>query len=143
MTGDSPTMRRLLDRVILVAGAGGIGSELARRYASEGARVVLGDIDLDGATRVVDQIREQGHSATAVHLDGADEESALAAVAECVDRSGEGQRRPGRRSGTGHFHLSSHTGPQRLRLLLLHGTLIEAVGVPEVELTGHHRAEIR
>ena len=36
---------RLAGKAIVVAGAGGIGSELARRYASEGAAVVIGDID--------------------------------------------------------------------------------------------------
>ena len=36
---------RLKGKVIVVAGAGGIGNELARRYAREGASVLIGDID--------------------------------------------------------------------------------------------------
>lgn len=40
---DEPSMHRLGGKVILVAGAGGIGAGLARRYAAEGARVVLGE----------------------------------------------------------------------------------------------------
>ena len=36
---------RLDGKVIVVAGAGGIGSGLARRYAAEGAAVVVGDIE--------------------------------------------------------------------------------------------------
>ncbi len=81
-------MRRLDGKVILVAGAGGIGGGLARRYAAEGAHVVLGDIDLDAAEQVADGIRERGGSATAVHLDGADEASARAVVATCVETHG-------------------------------------------------------
>lgn len=83
-----PTMRRLADKVILVAGAGGIGSALARRYAFEGARVVLGDIDLDAARTVTDDIVASGEEATAIRLDGADEASASAAVAACVELYG-------------------------------------------------------
>ena len=63
MSGDDVTMQRLQGKVILVAGAGGIGGGLARRYAAEGAHVVLGDIDLDGAEQVVADIRLQGNSA--------------------------------------------------------------------------------
>ena len=33
---------RLGGKVIIVAGAGGIGSGLAKRYASEGATVIIG-----------------------------------------------------------------------------------------------------
>jgi NAD(P)-dependent dehydrogenase (short-subunit alcohol dehydrogenase family) len=73
-------MQRLAGKVILVAGGGGIGDELARRYASEGARVVLGDIDFDRASAVAEDIRGAGNEATAAHLDGADEQSIAAAV---------------------------------------------------------------
>ena len=46
-----------------MAGGGGIGGELARRYAREGAIVVLGDIDLDATSEVVDEILEAGGQA--------------------------------------------------------------------------------
>ena len=81
-------MKRLQDRVILVAGAGAIGSELARRYASEGASVVLGDIDVSSAKAVANAIIHEGASAVAVHLDGADEQSIEAAVGLCRERFG-------------------------------------------------------
>jgi NAD(P)-dependent dehydrogenase (short-subunit alcohol dehydrogenase family) len=44
---------RLAGRTIVVTGgASGIGAACARRYAAEGASVVIGDLDADGAARV-------------------------------------------------------------------------------------------
>jgi NAD(P)-dependent dehydrogenase (short-subunit alcohol dehydrogenase family) len=81
-------MNRLRDRVILVAGAGAIGGELARRYAGEGARVVLGDIDGAEASAIAEEIAQAGGQTVATYLDGADESSIAAAVALCRDRFG-------------------------------------------------------
>ncbi|MSZ15020.1 MAG: SDR family NAD(P)-dependent oxidoreductase, partial [Actinobacteria bacterium] len=40
------TDKRLLDRVAVITGAGdGIGKGIARRFAQEGARVVIAEID--------------------------------------------------------------------------------------------------
>lgn len=75
---------RLDGKVILVAGAGGIGDSLATRYAAEGARVVLGDLKLDVAAQAVETIRQAGCEATAIALDGSDEASVAAAVAHCA-----------------------------------------------------------
>lgn len=74
---------KLEGKVLLVAGGGGIGGELARRYASEGAQVTLGDLDLDAARAVVSTIVEAGGQASALRLDGADEGSIAAAVVHC------------------------------------------------------------
>jgi NAD(P)-dependent dehydrogenase (short-subunit alcohol dehydrogenase family) len=81
-------MRRLDSKVILVAGAGSIGNELARRYAREGAAVVVGDIDEGVAQEVVEEIRGAGGEATATRLDGSDAESVQAAVALAVGAYG-------------------------------------------------------
>lgn len=53
-------MMRLEGKTILVAGGGGIGGGLARRYAQEGANVLLGDIKADAAAKVVDEITAAG-----------------------------------------------------------------------------------
>jgi NAD(P)-dependent dehydrogenase (short-subunit alcohol dehydrogenase family) len=74
-------MKRLEGKSILVAGGGGIGSELARRYALEGAGVVLGDINGDSARKVADEIVSAGGKAVGVQLDGADEASIAFAIA--------------------------------------------------------------
>jgi NAD(P)-dependent dehydrogenase (short-subunit alcohol dehydrogenase family) len=78
----------LAGKVILVAGAGGIGSGLARRYAAEGARVVLGDLNLDAAREVVGEVQREKGDATAVHLDGADEKSVSVAIEACRNTYG-------------------------------------------------------
>ena len=79
---------RLEGKAILVAGGGGIGSGLARRFAAEGAHVVLGDLSRGSAEAVVGEIVAAGGSAIATVLDGADERSAQAAVSLACDRFG-------------------------------------------------------
>jgi NAD(P)-dependent dehydrogenase (short-subunit alcohol dehydrogenase family) len=79
---------RLKGKVIIVAGAGGIGNELARRYAKEGAAVVLGDIDVTTAKAVADDIGRAGGSAVGVELNGADDSAIAAAVDLAVSRFG-------------------------------------------------------
>lgn len=79
---------RLKGKVIVVAGGGGIGGGLARRYAAEGAAVVLGDIDPALAKTQADEIAASGGTAVATMLDGGDEASINAAVALAVSRFG-------------------------------------------------------
>jgi NAD(P)-dependent dehydrogenase (short-subunit alcohol dehydrogenase family) len=72
-------MRRLEDKVAIVTGgAGGIGSATARRLASEGARVVVADIDLPQASEVAKGI---GAQALALAYDAAD----VASIKELVE----------------------------------------------------------
>lgn len=42
--------------VVITGGGGGIGAALARRFAAEGARVVLADLDADAVTAVAEEI---------------------------------------------------------------------------------------
>lgn len=79
---------RLKGKVIVVAGGGGIGGGLARRYAAEGAAVVLGDIDRTLAEAQAGEIVAAGGTAVATALDGGDEASINAAVALAVNRFG-------------------------------------------------------
>ncbi|MBM7564168.1 bifunctional aldolase/short-chain dehydrogenase [Paenibacillus sacheonensis] len=66
----------------ITGGAGGIGSETARRLVSEGAHVVLADLNLEGAERVAGEINEKfGEGrATAVKMDVTSEEAVMAAI---------------------------------------------------------------
>ncbi|WOX16626.1 SDR family NAD(P)-dependent oxidoreductase [Streptomyces sp. N50] len=69
-------MEGLKEKVVLVAGAAtGLGAASARRLADEGARVVVGDLDLDGARRTATAIGDAGGQAAAVGFDMADEAS--------------------------------------------------------------------
>jgi NAD(P)-dependent dehydrogenase (short-subunit alcohol dehydrogenase family) len=71
---------RLKSKVIVVAGAGGIGDGLAHRYAQEGACVVIGDIDGDVAEKAAKEIVTAGGNAIGITLDGADDPSIKSAV---------------------------------------------------------------
>lgn len=57
---------RFQDRIVIVTGAaGGIGSAIGARFASEGARVVVTDVNGEGAEATVERIAAQGGRARA------------------------------------------------------------------------------
>lgn len=52
---------KLQDKVVVITGSGGgIGAACAQRFAAEGAKVVVTDIDSDGVARISDLIRSVG-----------------------------------------------------------------------------------
>ncbi len=60
-------MRKLEGKTAYVTGSGrGIGRAVALKLASEGARIVVNDLDASAAESVVDEIRGQGSDAIAV-----------------------------------------------------------------------------
>ena len=71
----------LTGKVIVVAGAGGIGDVLTRRYADEGARVVVGDLNAEHVEALARDIDPSGERVVGVSLDGADDDSVAAIVA--------------------------------------------------------------
>jgi NAD(P)-dependent dehydrogenase (short-subunit alcohol dehydrogenase family) len=79
-------MNRLLNKVALVAGAAtGIGAACATRYVQEGARVVIGDINIEAATALAEQL---GKNALAIHYDAASDTSIKALVEGTVAHFG-------------------------------------------------------
>jgi 3-oxoacyl-[acyl-carrier protein] reductase len=76
-----------IDKVAIVTGgAGYIGSTIARRLASDGATVVVCDVNRDAAADVADAIVARGGTATGVETDVTSVESIEAMVAETIEQ---------------------------------------------------------
>ena len=77
---------RLAGKSALITGAArGIGRAFAEAYVREGARVAIGDINLDAAMKTADEIGETAH---AVYLDVTDRASIEAAVKAVEAKAG-------------------------------------------------------
>jgi len=80
---------RLRGKVAIVTGAGsGIGRATAIRFAAEGAKVVVNDLDADAATRVTKAIESAGGIAVAFPADVADPRQVEALIREATSRFG-------------------------------------------------------
>ena len=61
---------RVKDKVAIVTGGGGaIGRETSKLLATEGAKVMVADLNTEEANKVVDEIKALGHKALAIDLD--------------------------------------------------------------------------
>ena len=88
---------RLKGKTALIAGGAsgvegrlmGIGGAAVRRFAREGAQVVIADIKDEIGEETASEIRAEGGEALYVHLDVTDEGKWVAAVAAAVDRFGK------------------------------------------------------
>ncbi len=83
----APPERELARQVALVTGAaGGIGSAICHRLASDGAHIVATDIDLPGALKLADELcaRYGAGRAVAVMMNVTDEDSVREAFAEAA-----------------------------------------------------------
>ncbi|MET7903101.1 SDR family NAD(P)-dependent oxidoreductase [Streptomyces sp. NPDC005336] len=78
-------MRRFQGYAVMLTGAGrGIGEVTARRFAAEGARVLVTDLDGERAAKTAASIRADGGEAESLVCDVAERADAEAAVAHAV-----------------------------------------------------------
>lgn len=81
---------RLENKVVIVTGGGtGIGEAISKKFASEGARVVVAGFPDDPVEKVVNEIQEQGGTAIAFTGDLSMEANAKSCVALAVQQYGQ------------------------------------------------------
>jgi NAD(P)-dependent dehydrogenase (short-subunit alcohol dehydrogenase family) len=73
-------MRMQGKRGVVTGAASGLGREVARLFAAEGANVIVADVNADGAEAVADEIRGAGRSAVAQACDVTDEDQVVGAL---------------------------------------------------------------
>jgi 2-hydroxycyclohexanecarboxyl-CoA dehydrogenase len=82
-------MKKFDDKTVIVTGGGGgIGGATCRRFAAEGAKVAVYDVNLEAAQAVAQGIVAAGGAATAFRCDITDRASVDAAVAATVAQLG-------------------------------------------------------
>ncbi|MGI9411837.1 MAG: SDR family NAD(P)-dependent oxidoreductase, partial [Hyphomicrobiaceae bacterium] len=80
---------RLDRKVAIVTGAAhGIGAAIAERFAAEGARVLIADVDIAASEETMARIRAAGGAAQFCQIDVRDRGSVEAMVAHAVDEWG-------------------------------------------------------
>ncbi|WP_370641089.1 MULTISPECIES: 3-hydroxybutyrate dehydrogenase [Brevibacillus] len=84
-------MEKLLNnQVALVTGAAsGIGLEIARTFASEGAKVMLLDLNRDAAEQAALQLQNEGYEAVSVSADVTNEEQVQQSIQQAVQTFGK------------------------------------------------------
>lgn len=80
---------RVKDQVVVITGAAaGIGYGCARRFAAEGAKVVLSDIDAEKGRAALESLKGEGAEAVFVACDVGDKAQVEALIAEAVKAFG-------------------------------------------------------
>ncbi|MCF2589232.1 SDR family NAD(P)-dependent oxidoreductase [Brevibacterium sp. UCMA 11752] len=82
-------MADFTNKVALVTGGGsGLGEAISKDLAARGAKVVVTDIDLDAAQRVVDEITGNGGTASAIKQDTSVKDDSAKVVEFAIDTYG-------------------------------------------------------
>ena len=77
------------DKIIVVTGAAsGIGAAICDRFAREGARIILLDMDETGVEAAAENLRSSGADAEGYRCDVVDEEECTAVIGKVIDQRG-------------------------------------------------------
>src|SRR3981189_1901527 len=126
---------RLADKIAVITGGGsGVGRACALRFAAEGAKVCVADLDLAAATETARLVQAGGGKSLAVRTDTTDEAANDAMVEACVKAfdavdvlvaaAGVGSPRPEAESAKPYTMLTIPTEPVRAGVHVhLHGGL--------------------
>ncbi|MFY9175492.1 MAG: glucose 1-dehydrogenase [Peptococcia bacterium] len=80
---------RLKDKVCIITGGGkGIGEATSYKFAAEGAKVVIADIDQAAADKAVENIKAKGGEAIAIKVDVTNKDSVAQMVKATTDNYG-------------------------------------------------------
>ena len=119
MTADPTKSRRLAGRVALITGASrGIGAAVARRFAREGAQVVLTARTMGALEEVDDAIRAEGGSATLLRLDLLKHDHIDPMAASLAERFGRLDILVGNAAMLGTLSPVAHSDPAKWRQVL-------------------------
>ena len=81
---------RLLDKVAIITGGGrGIGEATAKKFAKEGAKVVIADINVEDIERTVSEIQAMGGETIGLTVDVTNAESVNKMIASTVEKYGK------------------------------------------------------
>ena len=132
----------------IVTGAGsGVGRVSAVRFAGEGARVIVADINVDNAKETVRDIESAGGTAIAIGVDVSNEQQVQAMIAAAVDQYGrlDGGFRPlaaAEEPGTAFHGLLNPAFDSHRSLLIDQRRNIcrRFIGMPQMQLSArcHH-----
>lgn len=106
--------KRLADKIAIVTGGGsGIGEAISLRFAAEGARVAVLDLDGEAAERIAAQINEYGGEARSYACDVSNQTSVQGTIARVAEELG-GLTTLVNNAGIAHIGNVEKTNPEDL-----------------------------